>query len=222
MTEVGGKAITSGYAIDGIAFAGKPIEPGLYPVATPIGNLSDISLRALDVLGGADLIICEDSRVTAVLLDRYGPRRVEAALLVIAAIGAAVFALADGLTALTLGRALIGLGVSACLMASFKAFTQWFPPERQASLTGWIMASGGLGALAAAKPLEITLGFTGWREIVLGLAAVTLMVAFVLWKFVPDTPAGVVAAGWRERVGHLAEAVLQSPDSSQWVATWLG
>jgi 16S rRNA (cytidine1402-2'-O)-methyltransferase len=66
---------TTGYAIDGTAFAGKPIEPGLYPVATPIGNLQDISLRALEVLAGADLVICEDSRVTAVLLDRYAIRK---------------------------------------------------------------------------------------------------------------------------------------------------
>ena len=139
------------------------------------------------------------------LLDRYGPRRVEASLLVIAALGAMVFALADGLTALTLGRALIGLGVSACLMASFKAFTQWFPPERQASLTGWIMASGGLGALAAAKPLEITLGFTGWREVVFGLAVVTLVVAIVLWRFVPDKPASVAAMGWREQLAGVRQ-----------------
>ncbi len=55
--------------------------------------------------------------------------------------------------------------------------TQWFPPERQASLTGWIMASGGLGALAAAKPLELALTITGWRGIVLALAAATLAVA---------------------------------------------
>ena len=75
MSEAGGKTATTGYAIDGTAFAGKPIEPGLYPVATPIGNLSDISLRALEVLAGADLIVCEDSRVTAVLLDRYGIRK---------------------------------------------------------------------------------------------------------------------------------------------------
>lgn len=75
MTETGGKTTTTGYSIDGTAFAGKPVEPGLYPVATPIGNLSDISLRALDVLAGADLIVCEDSRVTAVLLDRYGIRK---------------------------------------------------------------------------------------------------------------------------------------------------
>lgn len=122
------------------------------------------------------------------LLDRFGPRRVEAVLLAIAAAGATVFALADGLSGLTIGRAMIGLGVSACLMASFKAFTQWFPPERQASLTGWIMAAGGLGALAAAKPLEFALGFAGWREIVFGLAAVTLVVAAMLWRLVPDKP----------------------------------
>lgn len=134
------------------------------------------------------------------LLDRFGPRRVEAALLTIAAAGAAVFALAGGLTGLTLGRALIGLGVSACLMASFKAFTQWFPPERQASLTGWVMASGGLGALAAAKPLEIALGFTGWREIVLALAAVTLLVAFILWRLVPDKPGNGQAPGFAEQL----------------------
>ncbi len=75
MSETGGKVATTGYSIDGAAFAGKPVEPGLYPVATPIGNLADISLRALDVLAGADLIVCEDSRVTAVLLDRYGIRK---------------------------------------------------------------------------------------------------------------------------------------------------
>ena len=63
---------TTGFRIDDKVFAGRVIEPGLYPVATPIGNLADISLRALEVLAGADLVICEDSRVSRVLLDRYG------------------------------------------------------------------------------------------------------------------------------------------------------
>ena len=129
------------------------------------------------------------------LLDRFGPRRVESGLLLLAAAGAAVFALADDIAGLAVGRALIGLGVSACLMASFKAFSQWFPPERQASLTGWIMASGGLGALAAARPLEFALGFTGWREIALALAATTLAVAATLWLAVPDKPADSKGAG---------------------------
>ena len=134
------------------------------------------------------------------LLDRFGPRRVEAALLLLAAAGAAVFAWSASLAGLAFGRALIGLGVSACLMASFKAFYQWFPPERQASLTGWIMAAGGLGALAAAKPLEIALGFAGWREIMLVLAVVTFAVAALLWWSVPDKPGDGKSTGLGEQL----------------------
>ena len=120
------------------------------------------------------------------LLDRFGPRRVESGLLLIAAGGAAVFGLGHSISDLTMGRGLIGLGVSACLMAAFKAFSLWFPPERQASLTGWIMTSGGLGALAATAPLEAALHITGWREIFLGLAGLTLAVAVWLFFSVPE------------------------------------
>ena len=77
------------------------------------------------------------------LLDRYGPRRVEPVLLAIAAAGALLFGLADGLPGLTLGRAIIGGGVSACLMAPLKGIAMWYPPERHASLSGWMMVAGG-------------------------------------------------------------------------------
>jgi 16S rRNA (cytidine1402-2'-O)-methyltransferase len=60
------------YRIDDKTFEARPLEPGLYPVATPIGNLKDVTLRALEVLAAADLVVCEDSRVSRVLLDRYG------------------------------------------------------------------------------------------------------------------------------------------------------
>lgn len=139
------------------------------------------------------------------LLDRFGPRRVEAGLLLLAAAGAALFGLADSLTGLTLGRALIGFGVSACLMASFKAFSQWFPLERQASLTGWIMASGGMGALAASKPLELALGVTDWRNILLLLAIITLAVAALIWRSVPDRPAEGGSTGLREQLAGVRE-----------------
>lgn len=53
----------------------RPVEPALYLVSTPIGNLGDITLRALETLAAADLLACEDTRVTRVLLERYGIRR---------------------------------------------------------------------------------------------------------------------------------------------------
>ena len=122
------------------------------------------------------------------LLDRYGPRRVEPVLLLVAATGALGFALADGLTGLTLARALIGAGVAACLMAPLKAIAHWYPPQRQASLAGWIMVSGAMGALAATTPLEIALRFASWRTIFIALAAMTAAVALWIWFRVPDVP----------------------------------
>ena len=134
------------------------------------------------------------------LLDRFGARRVEAFLLLFAAAGAAVFASADGVAGLALGRGLIGFGVSACLMGAFKAFSQWFPLERQASLTGWMMTAGTLGALAASVPLNAAVHAAGWRVAFRALAAVTLVVAGWLFLSVPDTAGGArpepLAAQW--------------------------
>lgn len=120
------------------------------------------------------------------LLDRFGARRVESALLLIAACGAISFSLAQGLGELAIGRSLIGLGVSACLMAALKTFSLWFPLERQASLTGWIMTAGGLGALTATVPLEAALHLTGWRDIFVALAVLTLAVSLCLLLCVPE------------------------------------
>ena len=123
-----------------------------------------------------------------ILLDRFGPRRVEAALLLLAALGCALFALAPTLDTLVLGRALIGLGVSACLMASFKAFSQWFPLEMLPALTGMVMVAGGLGALATSVPVEFALPVLGWRGVFFLMAGLCVAVAGGLFFSVPDKP----------------------------------
>jgi predicted MFS family arabinose efflux permease len=112
-----------------------------------------------------------------ILLDRHGPRRVEAGLLLVAATGSALFALGGTLPELALARAAIGLGVSACLMASFKAFSVWFPAERQPSLNAAVMVAGGLGALTATTPLSVAVPVLGWRGVFLVLAGLALAAA---------------------------------------------
>ncbi len=117
-----------------------------------------------------------------ILLDRFGPRRTEAALLIFAALGAFVFAGATSASGLIVGRALIGFGVSACLMAAFKAYVMWVPAKRLPLINGLQMAAGGLGALAGTVPVEMALTIIGWRGIfsVLGVAAAAVSVLILV------------------------------------------
>nr|WP_274390001.1 MFS transporter [Azospirillum doebereinerae] len=145
------------------------------------------------------------------LLDRYGPRRVEAALLLVAAAGAALFALGGDLAALAVGRALIGLGVSACLMAALTANVMWWPRERLPLVNGLFMACGGLGAVFATTPVRALLEITDWRGLFLGIAAATVAVAALLFVAVPERR---LEGSGRATLGEMLRgtvAVLRSP-----------
>jgi len=157
---------------------------------------------ALGLLTGAYFVAFAALQLpVGMLLDRFGPRRVEPALLTLAGLGALAFAAAGDLSGLVAARALIGAGSAACLMAPLKAIATWYPVERQASLAGWMMVAGGSGALLATAPLEAALTVVSWRAVFVALAAMTFAVAIAIFVRVPDMPKnphGVgLAAQWR-------------------------
>ncbi|HEY5673014.1 MAG TPA: MFS transporter [Malonomonas sp.] len=153
-----------------------------------------------------------------VLLDRFGPRRIEAILLLLAASGALLFALAETVSGLILGRALIGLGVSACLMAAFKAFSSWLPAERLPFANGVQMVSGGLGALSATTPVQAALQITDWRGVFILLAGLALLAAVVVFLFVPDAPRSKVDLTLKDQLAGL-QRILSSRDFWR-IAPW--
>lgn len=133
-----------------------------------------------------------------VVLDRVGSRRTEAALLAFAAAGAAVFAAADGFPALFVGRAMIGLGVSACLMAAFRAFVTWFPVRQLPLINGCQMAAGGMGAITATTPVQVLLSLTDWRGVFFGISGLTVIAILLILLVVPREPARAANESWRD------------------------
>ena len=121
-----------------------------------------------------------------VLLDKFGARKVQSILFLIAAIGAILFSLGNDVWSLVTARGLIGLGVSGALMAAFKAFAVWYPKERLPLLIGLFMSAGGMGAIVASTPLEMALQITDWRGVYLFIGIVTIFVGVLIFFIVPE------------------------------------
>ncbi|WP_084292624.1 MFS transporter [Bradyrhizobium sp. WSM3983] len=121
-----------------------------------------------------------------IMLDRFGPRRVQSALLLVAAAGAGLFAMSTGLLSLLIARTMIGLGVAAALTAGLKSIVLWFPTERVALLNGYMIMLGSLGAVTATAPAEYLLAWMGWRELFVILATATAATAMLIYVVVPE------------------------------------
>lgn len=121
-----------------------------------------------------------------IILDRFGPRKVQAALMVVAALGASVFALGNDAITLAFGRGLIGIGVSGCLMAALKANVLWFPKEKIPLVNGIIFAFGTFGALSTTVPLEILIQTVDWRTVFLWLSGISVLSAVLIYALVPE------------------------------------
>lgn len=157
----------------------------------------DLSLGAaeLGLLTSAYFLAAALAQIpVGIALDRFGPRRLQACSLLVAAVGALVFSISDTFWGLFAGRALIGLGVASALMAGLKAIVLWFPGDRVALLNGAFISIGAAGALTASAPIEVALAWWSWRELFLVLAFLTVVVAGLVAIVAPGH-APVSAAG---------------------------
>ena len=173
-----------------------------------------------------------------VLLDRFGPRRVQGVLLVIAAGGATLFGTASSFPELLVARAMIGLGVAGALMAGLKAIVTWFPGERVVLANGWMIMLGSFGAVTATAPTDWLLNYFGWRSLFEVLTIGTFAVSGLIYMVVPErvadseiaTPARNPLTLWSIysdprflRVAPLSAACIGSSWALQslWAAAWL-
>ena len=123
-----------------------------------------------------------------VALDAFGARRVQAVLMLLAAIGFAMFALSPGFAGLAAARIVLGIGVSAGLMAVIKAHADWFERGRVAYVTGIATALGALGSALTTSPVQAMLPAFGWRGVFWVLCVLALGVATWIFLSVPDKP----------------------------------
>lgn len=166
-----------------LSFLFRTINASISPMLA-----SDFGLGAAEtgLLASAYFLVFAGAQIPiGVLLDRYGPRQVQGVLLVLAAGGATWFGNADSFAELLIGRALIGLGVAASLMAGLKAIVMWCPKDRVALVNGGMIMLGSLGAVTATAPTDWLLNWIGWRSLFEVLTIATLTVAGLVYFAVP-------------------------------------
>ena len=144
------------------------------------------------------------------LLDRYESRKVSAALLLVAALGALVFASSDSALGLLIGRGLIGIGVSACLMAAFTAYANLLPSEKLPLVNGLQLMAGGLGVVSASTPVQWFLTWGDWRLLFQGLAAASVIASVLVYSMVPKYSISSKGQTLKQQLAELWQ-VVKSP-----------
>ncbi|QCP55107.1 MFS transporter [Trinickia violacea] len=187
-----------------LSYLYRNVNAVVYPnLASELG----LNANALGWLTSAYLLAFALAQLPiGVALDRYGCRRGQAPLMLVAAAGAMVFAHAHNLAELAIGRGLIGFGVAGSLMAAIKASSQWLPRERLSLSTSMLLAVGGFGAMASTSPMHAALRHIDWRQAFIVLGACTVAVSALIYFVVPEQPSVSQTARlkdmWRD-VGQL-------------------
>jgi MFS family permease len=133
-------------------------------------------------------------------LDRFGPRAVLLVLLSFAVLGCVAFAQAASLGPLIASRLLIGIGVSACLMAPLTCYRHLFDAGTQLRLNSWMLMTGSLGMLASTLPVQMLLPHWGWRGLFVALAVLLALAMLLIgWLAPRHQHIGAARAGGRYR-----------------------
>lgn len=125
---------------------------------------------------------------TGILADKWGPRRLLTLGTIAATIGAVMFALAPNIVWAAAGRLLIGGSVAVAFVCLLKLAANWFAPNRFALVSGLALFCGVVGAVFAGTPLRILVDLSGWRNVVLFSAAITIVIGVGTWMFVRNFP----------------------------------
>ncbi|HLP97286.1 MAG TPA: MFS transporter [Sideroxyarcus sp.] len=141
---------------------------------------------------------------TGILVDTMGPRRVVVVGGVIGGIGSLLFGMADTLVAASLGRLLVGLGVSVAFIAMLKLNAAWFHDRHFATVTGATILLGNVGSLLAAAPLAWAMAYVSWRTVFVAVGLFSLLLALLSWWWVRNHPGEVGLPSLRELDGKAA------------------
>jgi len=136
------------------------------------------------------------------LADSLGPRKTVTTFLLIACFGAILFGFSPNITVAIFARVLVGLGVAALFVPTMKILAEWFRVKEFATMTGILMAVGGIGWLSAATPLALLTTWLGWRMAFVLIGVITLVIAVLTWAFVRNRPEEM---GW-PRITETTEA----------------
>ena len=144
----------------------------------------NINPNNMGLLGGVFFLSFAIFQIPAgILIDKYGPRKVMSVVIIFAVLGSIIFALSNSFYTLLIGRVLMGLGCSICLMGSLVLITRWTDSDQFSKLAGIILALGGIGGLLATTPLSYFSELFGWR-LSFWLAAVVTFCVMLLYYFI--------------------------------------
>jgi MFS family permease len=171
-----------------------------------------------------------------VALDRYGPRKVQAVLMLVAALGTLLFAHGHGFAQLVLARAIIGVGLGGCFMSAVKAISTSISAAKLPSVHGYLIAVGGLGAASSTLPVRLALQFTDWRGVFTALAFIAACIAALVWAVAPrrepaacanSMDAEAIGAVYRDPTFRRTIALVLIPHTvffgiqGLWIGRWL-